>query len=338
MCTHILRRIVPVVSLLLLASTPSDAQTLYTVVLGNQNHVVGSSTLESGLFVSYDEAKTWEQLGPRNLKAYSMDAVLEADGRILYIAAGNGVHRSLDSGASWKIVTQPEVTEVLDVVIDQSDPRYVYAGTAFGLWWSSDSGKQWQKSEGPLGDTYIYRLGFDRFHWNSGRTLLVMTDQRHRPTWGISSDSGAVRPAQTSEQNRVLFVHPDSVVHYQARYPDRVIQHDRTATWHDAYDMVQVDPGHRNLSSQTVYTDSTRVMMSVLPTNGFSPDYSGPFAQVGERLPSPVHALATLRRPWPHVLIAGTFGDGLWGYTEEKGWKQMGLEGAQVWRIKSFRY
>src|SRR5438093_1498144 len=73
------------VSLLLLLTSAQIlvSQTIYAVVWGNPKYVVGSSTLHSGLFRSSDLGKTWQHLGPENLKAFSMDAVDSSRGRIL---------------------------------------------------------------------------------------------------------------------------------------------------------------------------------------------------------------------------------------------------------------
>ncbi|MEP7219150.1 MAG: hypothetical protein ABI876_09550 [Bacteroidota bacterium] len=143
--------------LLLLLMMPARlaGQTLYAAVLGNQNYVVGSSTLHSGLFRSSDTGKTWEHLGPENLKAYSIDAVDSSRGRILYIAAGNGVHRSTDFGGTWKIITGWRMTEVMDLAVDQRDPRTIYAATAFGFWRSTDGGTTWENPPGLLAERYV---------------------------------------------------------------------------------------------------------------------------------------------------------------------------------------
>lgn len=146
-------------ALTLCASTETvQATTIYAVVYGNQKFVVGSSTLHSGLFVSNDTGHTWTQLGPRNLKAFRMDAVDSSRGRILYIAAGNGVHRSTDYGATWRITTTWRTREVLDVKVDQGEPRFVYAATAFGFWRSTDGGEHWEQPPGLLHDRFMYRF------------------------------------------------------------------------------------------------------------------------------------------------------------------------------------
>lgn len=327
-CTYL----VPLL-LLLAGGMACHAQTLYTVVLGNQNHVVGSSTLESGLFRSEDQGKTWQQLGPRNLKAYAMDAVIAEKGRVLFIAAGNGIHRSLDSGKTWKIVTGWKITEVLDVAVDQDDPRFIYAGTAFGLWWSQDGGDSWQQTQGPLGREYIYRLHHSSR--GSSRILSIVTDRRQLPTYSITSDSGPVRPWLIRESDQVLYL-PDPVGVARSIESRQIVEYDSCA-WENAYTVVYANPGYRNLRARTIYADSNRVMESVGASHGNTGPCTGLFVPVGDPLPSVVHALVTLRDPWPYGLIAGTFGDGLFAF-DDGAWRQIGLPGAQVWSIEIFDF
>ena len=137
------------------AANSQQQSTLYAVVLGNQDSIVGSSTLGSGLFRSVDSARTWQHVGPRNLKAYSMDAVDRSNGRILFIAAGNGVHKSTDYGKTWRITTDWRMTEVMEVKVNQKNPRWVFAATAWGLWRSSDGGEHWENPEGKLQHCYV---------------------------------------------------------------------------------------------------------------------------------------------------------------------------------------
>ncbi len=308
-------RIQLVVTALVATACVGRAQTLYTVVLGNQNHVVGSSTLESGLFVSYDRGESWNQLGPRNLKAYDMDAVISERGRVLYIAAGNGVHRSVDSGKSWKIVTDWKMTEVLDIAIDQQEPRFLYAATAFGLWWSQDGGESWSKARDSIGTTYVYRV--ESTGYGRERGLDLYTRDRQRPSLRLVSDSGAV--------------HPYSIDRFAW------IEQETNCRWSNAYAVIGVNPGTRNLKTKTIYTDSTRVMEQLGSSHGMSLTCTDAVVPVGPPLPSPVHALIAIDNPWPYRLIVGTFGDGLFTYRDEE-WVQIGLPGAQVWSIRSFSY
>lgn len=152
------RYIIAALLLAVLSSIGARAQSIYAVVWGHPMFVVGSSTLHSGLFRSTDLGRTWSHMGPRNLKAFSMDAVDLTLGRILFIAAGNGVHRSIDSGRTWKIVTDWRVTEVLDVHVDQREPRNILAATAYGLWLSSDGGDTWSNPGGSLQSVFVREI------------------------------------------------------------------------------------------------------------------------------------------------------------------------------------
>ena len=305
---------------LFLLPLPALAETIYAVVLGNQGHVVGSSTLESGLFRSTDRGNSWVQLGPRNLKAYAMDLVRAEKGRILYIAAGNGVHRSLDSGQTWKIVTDWRVTEVLDVAVDQDDPRYVYAGTAFGLWFSEDGGDTWQQSMGELESTYIYQLSINpTFNWpprGKRRALSVMTDYRQKPSWRIVADSGSVRPNLVSGTDRL----PDDTA--------------GPCFWWDVYDWFLYNPGYRSNTHHVIFTDGNRVMQGTERLGGISVPCEPAALPLGEPLPHPVHALLLLHGSgYRDPILAGTFGDGVWRIEGDGEWERVGLEGGQVWGL-----
>ena len=315
-----LPKIYPLLLILLLtaACSTTRSQTLYTVVLGNQNHVVGSSTLESGLFVSHDQGESWEQLGPRNLKAYDMDAVISERGRVLYIAAGNGVHRSLDSGKTWKILTDWRITEVLDIAVDQENPGYLYAATAFGLWQSVDSGESWKRAGDSLGHRYIYRVELPSHTYP--RRLYVYTDQRQSPSHEFFMRDGALVEVDADDLRAVPPVNSyDSCL------------------WSDAYAVVGLNPGTRSLMTETVYADSAQVYRQSFPSSGFEMTCRDLFVPLGDPLPSPVHALVGIRDRWPYRLIAGTFGDGLFTL-EKEGWVETGLPGAQVWSIRAFYY
>lgn len=280
------------------------AQTVYTVVLGNQNFVVGSSTLRSGLFVSRDGARTWRHIGPENLKAYSMDAVDSSNGRILYIAAGNGVHRSTDYGRSWKIVTDWRMTEVLDVKVDQANPNFVYAATAWGFRRSTDGGDTWENPDGPLKDRYCYQLSLQ----DDAGTVAAAGEEKRQMIGYVSSDRGATWKTLAAEAP--------------------------TGAWENAYAIAAVPVTAETMMVGFADTSGFHFARTPLPrpqsmAGGGTIDtahISGPVLGA-----QPVHALALLDGA-PAVLLAGTFGDGLYRWNGGA-WEPAGLEGSQVWRI-----
>lgn len=288
--------------LLALPST-AIAQTVYAAVLGNQGYVVGSSTLRSGLFVSRDGATTWRHVGPENLKAYSMDAVDTSGGRILYIAAGNGVHRSTDYGQSWKIVTDWQVTEVLDVKVDQQHPNYVYAATAWGFWRSTDGGETWENPGGPVKERYCYQIMLD----SASAMVAVVGDGPRQQARYFSFNNGA---SWTEFANSMPGRWTQAVASCPVPLPNALL----LMGFADSTGF-HLDPAMplRRPESSTATVDTAGI------------GGSNPGTQ-------PIHALALLAGNAASTLLAGTFGDGLYKWTGRE-WSRAGLEGSQIWRI-----
>ncbi len=149
-----------------------ETSALHVAVLETKNYVVGATNAANGLH-RYDGEATWTHLGWRNVRNFGVTA--DPAGTI-YLAAGNGVFRSADAGASWRITTGWEITEVLDVAIDPNEPATVYAATAHGVWRSPDEGATWMSiTEG------IPRPPF---------TQAVAVDQRQAGRVIVGSESG----------------------------------------------------------------------------------------------------------------------------------------------------
>ena len=112
-------------------------------VIATGTYIVGGPNMQSGLFVRWsDTDTTWTHLGPDKLRS-SGHAIHPDHPDVIYIAAGNGVHKSTDRGHTWKIMTGWRVTEVLSIVIDPVDPRVLYIATAYGIHCSHDAGETW---------------------------------------------------------------------------------------------------------------------------------------------------------------------------------------------------
>ncbi|MBS1910843.1 MAG: hypothetical protein JST22_02540 [Bacteroidetes bacterium] len=312
-----------------LLQQPAGATTFYAVVLATPRYAVGASTLQSGLFVSTDNAHTWRQLGPRNVKGYSMDAVDSSRGRILFMAAGNGVHRSTDFGATWRIVTDWRMTEVMDVMVDQHDPRWIYAATAFGFWRSGDGGDHWENPPGELHGGYTYRLqtpgpgnelvvaGENRFfrstdHGSSWQAMGSFTEPRG--ILGIvgcadgscSASRGGCRMYATGEGVMVAAAGPARGAPAQLPGCPRM----------NVYAMISAGG-----ASAYVAGDS-----GVWLYNACTPRCEERTANIANPI---VHALVMAN----DTLVAGTYGDGLFRMAGNS-WVQSGLEGSIVWTLR----
>lgn len=278
--------------------------TLYAVVLGNQDSVVGSSTLGSGLFRSVDSARTWQHLGPRNLKAYSMDAVDRSNGRILFIAAGNGVHKSTDYGKTWRITTDWRMTEVMDVKVFQEDPRWVFAATAWGLWRSSDGGEHWENPEGELQHRYIQSLIPPGIISNrliatalldTSQYLYHLYSEDYGASWDTLSTSTVRLYGKKSFNDAHIFIGNDKSVLY-------------------GYNGIAIQTGTKIDYEATapIFFDTTDISAN-LPTR---------------RIHTLIQIIGT------QELLVGTFGYGVWRKKiEDTAWQPAGLGKGQVWSI-----
>jgi len=74
-----------------------------TLVYGSETQNLLLTVKEDGLWVSYDEGVTWQESmdGIRDAQKPIYD-IVEDTNKIFYIATGDGVYRSLNSGKSWE--------------------------------------------------------------------------------------------------------------------------------------------------------------------------------------------------------------------------------------------
>jgi len=150
----------------------AQPETIYMAVRSSrQTRLNVSDNPTIGLFLSRDAGATWEHKGWRDqIKVFYAEAGVDGT---LWSACGNGVLRSTDGGATWKITTGWEVTEVLKVKVDPRDPDVVYAATAYGIFKTANKGKSWQAKNKGLDNTFVSDIVIDRT--NSAR-LLVATE------------------------------------------------------------------------------------------------------------------------------------------------------------------
>jgi photosystem II stability/assembly factor-like uncharacterized protein len=118
------------------------SSTLYVAVLETRNYIVGTANAPSGLYAR-SEVGEWVHKGWRNVRCFGL-AIDEDDPNTVYLAGGNGVLRSRDRGATWRVTTGWRVAEVLDVALDPFVSEGVYAATAYGPWRSDDAGETWR--------------------------------------------------------------------------------------------------------------------------------------------------------------------------------------------------
>jgi len=142
------------VAWLLLVSGPLNAQesTVYATVVATKLFVVGAANPRTGLYFQRPiEDTVWHHAGPVNIRAFGTAVPTLTRGKVLYIAAGNGVHKSTDGGATWRITTDWRITEVLCVATDPTDLNTVYVATPYGVFRTTDGCATWTEANSGLG-------------------------------------------------------------------------------------------------------------------------------------------------------------------------------------------
>lgn len=297
------------------------------VVLFNRTQVVGASSMHSGLFYSTNDGATWEHTGWNNVRAFGM----AADGDQLWLAAGNGIHRSTNEGASWKVVTDWRITEALHIAVD-TNHHMLYSATAHGVWCSTDGGESWSQHNSGLKSTFTDPILFDA----SRNQVLTATEEAlycstdHGTHWQRSEDSVTCGTAildlqQATSDPNVIF----------ASSEDRGVLRSRDGGMHwtlasngllrTAYYALAIDP----LDARTVF--ATGLNSGIWKTTNAGAQWN----EVGGDSLSRknFHGLA-ISRMTPGLVFAGEYNGGVWRSQDfGSSWTKIGLDSSQVWQM-----
>lgn len=135
----------------------------------NRNYVVGSKIVTTnGIFQRVGEG--WRHLGCNDttLSAVAFDP---RDRNVIYTSALNGLWRSLDGGASWRMCNSWDMTEGRDVEVDPNAPDHVYLALPDGIAVSTDRAQTLVRRENGLPERgkYTETIAVDRTR--AGRVL-----------------------------------------------------------------------------------------------------------------------------------------------------------------------
>lgn len=123
-----------------------EAPLLCAAIYSNTKGVAWSEkeVIHTGLAVSSDRGATWSSVGW--FDAHTNDFAFEPANRAtIYLACENGVLKSTDAGAQWKLATPWNITAVNCIRIDPKRPEKIFAATGFGFFRSDDAGKNWKE-------------------------------------------------------------------------------------------------------------------------------------------------------------------------------------------------
>lgn len=294
---------------------------------------------DGGLWISHDAGHTWTEV--QGLHGQSIRAFTQAPSnpRMLYAGTLQGVFRSEDGGATWKLISPAgsrEIHEVESLAVDPRDPNIIYAGTWHLPWKTMDGGAHWANiKEGLIDDSDVFSIIVDPDHPEvvylsacSGIYKSENGGERFHKIQGIPS---------TARRTRVLRqdpVHRDTV--YAGTTEGLYKTTDAGHTFHRMtgpeiiINDVFVDP--TNPDRVLMATDRSGVLTSSDAAVRFEPSNQG----ISERK---VQALLVDNRD-PHRIYAGVVNDKTFGgvFVSDDGgsrWKQLedGLDGRDVFAL-----
>ncbi len=140
------------------------AGTIYSVVLDpfHPDTVYAGHSL--GVHTSADGGRTWSAASsglPLDMSPSSQNLAADPHHRgTLFASCGiEGIYKSVDAGANWRVVN-PSLSWAV-IVLDPVQPDLVYAGSFGGVYRSADGGRVWRRTPGGLPDVYVSCLVVD---------------------------------------------------------------------------------------------------------------------------------------------------------------------------------
>ncbi len=308
----------------------AQTSTVYTTVVATKLFVVGAANPPTGLFFQRVGGDTgWHHTGPSTVRAFHAAKFLPSRGRILYVAAGNGVHRSTDGGATWRVTTDWRITEVLQVVPDQQDSNRVFLASPYGVYRTTDGCATWQQINSGIGATFVSAVLIDRV--DPRRLYCSTEDGVYRSedggdTWKRTGLSvGGVRTiVQHPSDPAVLIAGTEDHGIYITRDGGRVWTKSEAGVDHTTFYCFAFDPSHPD----TIYAGGyvTGVYKSVNGGQSWRRTNDGLTVLT-------IHSLAVDPLDGNRVFAAAYWG-GI--FRSENGgatWRSMGLPDSQTWTV-----
>jgi photosystem II stability/assembly factor-like uncharacterized protein len=310
---------------------------VYAVVHLYQKMVVGGLNPPAGVFYTTDGGDKWEHIGWTNIIAYSLTIDPGSNGKIMYLAAGNGVLKSTDSGETWRIMTDWHETEVSQVVIDPGNHNILYIATPYGVFKSTDAGWTWSKKNngispeqtGTTSSTFIGPIIIDKA--NPDRILIgtengIYMSTNGAESWKLFALKGeGVRDLATNAANpKLMIAGTENAGIFTSRDGGRTWSHPGDGIDTLAIYTVGFDPHDENVMYAGGY--DTGFMKSTDGGKTWQTFSSG----LTEKT---LHGIAVDPDNTQDIYVATIPGGVFKSVDGGKTWKYLFLDGAQVWSV-----
>lgn len=306
---------------------------LHLAVVELDNFVaVGAANEGAAGLYRHRKDTLWSHHGWGNTRNFGLDAP-PGDTDTVFLACGNGVIRTTDGGASWKVVTDWRITEVLDVAVAPTAPTQVYLATAYGVWRSPDQGETWSAMNSGIPEpqaTFMTSIVADRQAPGhvvvGGEGGLFRTTNGAREWVPVGPRGVAIRDLAQSAADPALWL---------AGTEERGIMISRDGGAH--WSFIGVEAGMGTIYAVAADPENPDRMAAAGFEGGvyLSTDGGARWRRAGLEGPR-IHALIFDANA-PKTLWAGTLGDGVYR-TDDEGarWHYAGLDGAVIWNMDFF--
>ncbi|MEQ9404831.1 MAG: glycosyl hydrolase [Cyclobacteriaceae bacterium] len=197
-----------------------------TIWVGTGENVGGRHMgFGDGIYVSYDEGKSWKNMGLKDSEHLSKIIVHPENPNVIWAASQGplwskggerGLYKSTDGGNSWKkTLGDNEWTGVTDIVMDPRDPDLMYAATwqrhrtvaaymgggpESGLHRSRDGGETWEKLTNGIPKSNLGKTGLAISPFNPDVVYAVLETDRKTGGVFMTSNQGT---SWTKQSNTV---------------------------------------------------------------------------------------------------------------------------------------
>ncbi|HAL56312.1 MAG TPA: hypothetical protein DCP63_07525 [Bacteroidetes bacterium] len=137
-----------------------DSSAYFAAVYFNRGSTAVGTLGDIGLFRKREGDTLWINLRPNTITP-GVAFAKYGGASLLYLAGGNGLHRSADRGKSWKVLTGWQTNEILSVALHPTSSSILYISTPFGVFKSTDGGEHWGNKMRGFKSWYIRQVKID---------------------------------------------------------------------------------------------------------------------------------------------------------------------------------
>lgn len=194
-----------------------DPNNPHTIWVGTGENVGGRHVgFGDGIYVSYDDGSTWQNMGLKKSEHLSKIIVHPENHNIIWVASQGplwssggerGIYKSIDGGKNWKrTLGDREWIGATDILIDPSNPDLLYAATwqrqrsvaaylgggpGSGLHKSTDGGETWTELKTGIPESNLGKIGLAMSPFNSDVIYAAIELDRKKGGLFISKNKGA---------------------------------------------------------------------------------------------------------------------------------------------------